>query len=244
MFSHLVLGIVQGLTEFLPVSSSGHLVLAQHLFGFTEVNPAFNVFVQGGTVISVLFFFRQKLLHLSSKYLKLIIIASFPAALAGLFLSQYIDMIFTSLWGVTLGFALTTIIVLLSRRCPTNSQELRTKNSFLIGLSQAAAILPGLSRSGSTITTSLLLGISPSDAFAFSFLLSIPTITGASLLSLRSIAWENTMLTNYALGFFAATITGYLSLSILAKIIKKGKFYLFAPYTAGLTLLSLYLALS
>lgn len=244
MFDYIILGIVQGLTEFLPVSSSGHLVLANYLFGFENIDPAFSIFVQGGTVISVLIYFRKKILHLSTEYAKLILIASIPAAIVGLFLSDYIDYIFTSLWGITLGFAITTIVVLLSRRRPTHRSPLAISHSLIIGLAQATAILPGLSRSGSTITASLMLGISSAEAFAFSFLLSIPTIAGASLLSLRSITWNSSLFSGYLVGFVAATVTGYISLTLLAKLIKKGKFYQFAPYTTFLTLFSLLLAIS
>ena len=113
-----------------------------------------------------------------------------------------------------------------------------------IGLSQALAILPGLSRSGSTITTSLLLGITPLEAFNFSFLLSIPTIAGASLLSVRSLSWDPTFAPLYLLGFFTASITGYLSLVFLNRLVKRGQFYFFAPYTALLAVLSLVLALN
>ncbi len=244
MLDYIVLGVVQGLTEFLPISSSGHLILARALLGFEQIDPAFNVFVQGGTVISVLIFFRKRLAKLTWKYLRLIIIASLPAAVIGIFLSNQIDTIFSSYWGVTLGFALTTIIISLSRYHQKQTTPLNQKNSLKIGLSQALAILPGLSRSGTTITASLLLGISSSEAFAFSFLLSIPTIAGASLLSTTSIIWESSLVPSYFVGFFTASLAGYLSLVLLAKLIKRGKFYLFAPYTAALTLLSLYLTVS
>lgn len=245
MLAHLILGLVQGLTEFLPISSSGHLVLAQELFGFSQVDPAFNVFVQGGTVLSVLLFFRNRLKSLTKPYLKLILIASLPAALAGILLSGFIDSLFSSLWGASLGFALTTIVVSFSR-IPrhTEGKMLNAKSALLIGLSQAVAILPGFSRSGSTITTSLRLGISSVEAFNFSFLLSIPVIAGASLLSLRSLTWDSSLSTSYLLGFIAAALTGYWSLVMLAKLVSRGRFYLFAPYTAFLTLLSLYLVLS
>lgn len=244
MLAHIVLGVVQGLTEFLPVSSSGHLVLARELFGYTSVDPAYNVFVQGGTVLSVLLFFRTRLLGLTRDYLKLLVLASLPAAVLGIFLSGFINTIFSSLWGVTLGFALTTLVVILSRYPYTKSHLLNTKYSLLIGLSQALAILPGLSRSGSTITAGLLLGIPASEAFNFSFLLSIPVIAGASLLSLRSLTLDSALIGSYLLGFLTATITGYYSLVLLSRLIKRGQFYLFAPYTALLTLISLLLAIS
>lgn len=244
MFQAIILGLVQGLTEFLPISSSGHLVLVQNIFGFTQIDPAFSVFVQGGTVISVLFFFRHQLFHLSRRYLLLLIFASIPAAIAGVLLSDYIDAIFSSLIGVSLGFFLTTILVWSSKNLPILSTKLTTKKVFGIGLAQACAILPGLSRSGSTITTALLFGISPIEAFNFSFLMSIPVVAGASLLSIRHLSWNASMTTPYLTGFLVATVSGYFSLLVLAKLLKRGKFYLFAPYTLFLTFLSLYLAFS
>lgn len=242
MFQAIVLGLVQGLTEFLPISSSGHLVLAQHLFGFNQIDPAFNVFVQGGTVISVLIFFRKQLFHLSGRYLTFLFIASLPAAIIGVILGNFIDTIFSSLLGVAVGFFLTTLLVWSTKRFSRDTTKLTNNNVLKIGFAQACAILPGLSRSGTTITTALLLGISPSEAFNFSFLLSIPAVAGASLLSIRHLTW-NTGLTNaYIAGFFIATISGYFSLLALAKLLKRGKFYLFAPYTLLLSLISLYFA--
>lgn len=244
MFAALVLGLVQGLTEFLPVSSSGHLVLVHQLFGFGELDPAFDVFVQGGTVLSVLVYFRHLLPRLTRHDLINLMIGTLPAAILGVLLADYIDALFTSLSGVALGFALTTLLLVLSRRSLAAARPLDRRTSFKIGLAQAAAILPGLSRSGSTISTSLMLGIKPEEAFNFSFLLSIPVITGASLLGARSLVWDPTLTPAYLIGFFTATISGYCSLVVLGKIVKKGQFAGFAPYTAFLCLLSLILALS
>jgi len=244
MFQAIILGLVQGLTEFLPISSSGHLVLAQHLFNFTQLDQAFDVFVQGGTVISVLLYFRRQLLNLSKNYLSLLILASLPAAVAGIFLSRYLNAIFSSLYGVALGFLLTTILVWSTKYLQIRSKKLHRKTAFSIGLSQAFAILPGLSRSGTTITTSLLLGISPLEAFNFSFLLSIPVVAGASLLSIRHLVWNSELTFAYFAGFSVAAISGYLSLFFLAKLVKKGQFYLFAPYTLLLSIISLTFALS
>lgn len=243
MFSSIVLGIVQGLTEFLPISSSGHLVLAQHLFHFNNLDPAFNVFVQGGTVLSVLVYFRKRLLKLDYTYLKELVVATLPAAILGLLLSDYVDTLFSSLTGAALGFVLTTIVVYLSRYQRNLFNSLNLKQALIIGFAQALAILPGLTRSGTTITSALLLGITPAIAFEFSFLLSIPTIAGATILGAREMVWTPTQTPLYFAGFFTAAIVGYFSLVLLAKLVKKGKFSLFAPYTSVLALLTLYLVL-
>lgn len=244
MFQAIVLGLIQGLTEFLPISSSGHLVLAQHLFDFNQIDPAFNVFVQGGTVISVLIFFKKELFHLTRRYLLLLFIGVLPAAIIGVFLRNYIDAIFSSLFGVAFGFFLTTLLVWSTKRLEKGTTKLTTRNVLKIGFAQACAILPGLSRSGSTITAALFLGISPAEAFNFSFLMSIPVVAGASLLSIGHLTW-NTGLTNaYIVGFLVAAISGYFSLLALSKLMKRGKFYLFAPYTFILFVISLVLALA
>lgn len=244
MLETIVLGLVQGLTEFLPVSSSGHLVLVHQLFGFSQIDPAFDVFVQGGTVLSVLIFFRSFYKKITPKYVLYLAIATIPAGVLGLLLKDYVDALFTSLWGVTLGFFLTTIIVWLSRFSKDLGAKITKKSALWTGFAQSVAILPGLTRSGTTITAALFQGIDPQDAFNFSFLLSIPTIAGASLLGARSISWDTGMSSAYFVGFLVAFISGYFSLSLLAKLMKKGQFHRFAPYTFALSLLSLYLALT
>ncbi len=240
----IILGLIQGLTEFLPISSSGHLVLAQSVLGLTNLDPAFNVFVQGGTVLSVLLYFRSFYKKLTLKYLGLLILGTAPAAIAGLLLKDKIDMIFSSMIGAAIGFFATTIVVWLSRYAKSTLEEYNAPRAFITGLAQACAILPGLTRSGTTITTSLLLGISPVSAFNFSFLLSIPVIAGASILGARSIVWEPSLVPSYLAGFFVACLSGYLSLTILARLMKKGHFHRFAPYTFALGLLTLVLALN
>ena len=244
MLEAIVQGLIQGLTEFLPVSSSGHLVLAQHLFGFHDLDPDFNVFVQGGTVISLLLYYFPKLktLKLTPSYLGLLALASLPAVVAGLFLERYLEPMFSSLDGLAFGFLLTTIFIWSSKFVKPKGVRLNRSHAATIGLAQAAAILPSLSRSGATIGTALALGISAETAFDFSFLMSIPVLTGSTILSARHIAWDSSLAGSYFAGFFVASIVGYLTLALLARILKRGQFYLFAPYTLGLALLSFYLA--
>lgn len=243
MFDAIVQGLIQGLTEFLPVSSSGHLVLAQHLFGFSDLDPAFNVFVQGGTVISVLFYYRTRLISLTKKYFWLLILATIPAGLAGVVLGDYVDQLFSSLSGAALGFFLTTIVVWLTKHLDSNKlAKLDHKVAIKVGLAQAFAILPGLSRSGTTITAGLASGLNSEESFDFSFLMSVPIIAGAAALGSRHIVWDVSMTPSYLVGFLVASIVGYFTLSLLAKIMKQGKFYNFAPYTLFLGIISLYLS--
>lgn len=241
MWEAIVLGIIQGLTEFLPVSSSGHLVLAHQFFGFNSIDPAFDVFVQGGTVISLLIYFAPRIsqLHLTRSYLWQLFLGCLPAVIAGLLLKDQIEAIFGTLSGISLGFFLTTIFLLLSKYVQAKSDKLTSSKSLLIGLAQAAAIFPSLSRSGATVSTALMAGVNREQAFNFSFLMSIPLLIGASLLSAKDLVWSGTQGVNYLVGFLVAAVVGYLTLIILDKIITKGKFYLFAPYTLTLAILSL-----
>lgn len=239
----IIQGIIQGLTEFLPISSSGHLVLAQQIFHLQDLDPAFNVFVQGGTIISLLIYYapRFKRLNLSSAYLINLAIATTPAVIAGLLLQDYIDALFATTSGLGWGFVLTTIFILLTF-IPRTTQSLNKPRALAIGLAQAAAILPSLSRSGATIGAAHFLGIKSQDAFDFSFLMSIPVMLGSTILSIRHIEWSVSMTPSYLLGFFVAAIVGYVTLILLARVMKQGKFYLFAPYTFALAILSFYLA--
>lgn len=243
MFQAVILGIVQGATEFLPVSSSGHLVLAHQLFSFTDLDPAFDVFVQGGTVISLIAYFAPRLrsLKLTPGYLWQLLIGCLPAVIAGLLLGNQIESMFGTLSGISLGFFLTTAFLILGKYVKAGDSKLTSGKSLLIGLSQAAAIFPSLSRSGATVSTALMLGVEREQAFNYSFLMSIPLLIGASALSARDLVWQSGMSTVYLTGFFVAAIVGYLSLLVLGKLISQGKFHYFAPYTLILAILTLFL---
>ncbi len=244
MFETIVQGLIQGLTEFLPVSSSGHLVLSQNLFHFRDLDPAFDVFVQGGTVISLLLYYFPKLksLKLTPRYLLTLLLATIPAGLAGVLLENSLDTMFGSTQGLALGFLLTTAFIWSSRYAQPRKSAIGLKDAGLIGLAQAAAILPSLSRSGSTIGAALLLGIRPEEAFNFSFLMSIPIMAGSTLLSARHLVWNSALTSSYLIGFFTATVVGYLTLVLLAKIMQRGRFYLFAPYTLFLAIVSYFIS--
>lgn len=244
MWEAIILGAIQGFTEFLPVSSSGHLVLAHQLFGFNNLDPAFDVFVQGGTIISLLIYFAPKFkkLHLTIPYLWQIFLGCLPAVIAGLILSNQIESMFSTISGISLGFFLTTIFLFLSKYRLVTPDKLTSRKSLLIGLAQAAAIFPSLSRSGATVSTALMLGVEREEAFNFSFLMSIPLFIGATIISASELSWNGAQGINYLAGFFVASIIGYFTLILLNKIIVKGRFYLFAPYTFVLAVISLFLS--
>ena len=243
----IALGVVQGLTEFLPVSSSGHLVLGQHLLGLNKPELLFDVVAHVGTLLAVAVYFRRDLLMMlrglwaadsegrqGRQLIKLVILGSIPAGLAGFLFKDNFEALFGSLLAVGCALCLTGCILLLTRLSDRlNDRPVRNGpvRAFLIGVAQAIAICPGISRSGSTIACGLLLGLERSDAARFSFVLSIPAILGALLLqlihldSLRSQpSWP------LILGGASAAISGYLALSLLVRIVNQGRLHIFAPY--------------
>jgi len=248
----IILGIVQGLTEFLPVSSSGHLVLAAELLNFHEEGVAFEVFVHLGTLLSVLIVFRQDVIKmilapfqfLSSRFENketkqylfwdlYIIVGTIPAAIIGLSFKSKIEESFSNILLVIIMLAITGTILLLSRFIPKKNQDMTIVKSLLIGVSQAFAILPGISRSGSTIVTGIFLGINKENAARFSFLLAIPAILGASVIKLKDLLAMETYsipIIYLLIGAIVSFISGYFAILWLLDIVKKGKLEWFALY--------------
>ena len=257
----ILLGIIQGLTEFLPVSSSGHLVLLQQLLGLKEAELFFDVCVHLGTLVAVLIVFRQEIRNIVMALLQLfalsgqkdrlrsaiasdpelkmallIVIGSIPTALLGVAFSRIAEQLFSSVFIVGLMLMVTGSLLWLTRRsnrlsAPPGDDRLTIKNAFLIGTVQGLAIIPGISRSGSTISIGLLLGIQREIAARYSFLLSIPAIVGAGLLSLKDGLGEAGPVIHIPLiGAATAAIVGYVALKLLLNVVKKGGLSLFAPY--------------
>lgn len=257
----IILGIIQGLTEFLPISSSGHLVLLQQLLGLKEAEILFNVCVHLGTLAAVIIVFHREIKNIVVALLRLfvaagkkdrtlsaiesnpelkmamlIIIGFIPTALLGLAFSRIADRLFSSVLIVGFMLVVTGMLLWLTRRTIKAArlpaiERLNLKNAFLIGIVQGMAIIPGISRSGSTISIGLLLGIERETAARYSFLLSIPAIVGAALLSLKSSLYETDLSINATVvGAFTAAIVGYAALKTLLRVVKKGGLHLFAPY--------------
>lgn len=226
----IILGIVQGLTEFLPVSSSGHLVIFSNLLGTTP-NGTMEVFLHGGTMLAIVVYYFKSILRLDFNYLKLILVASIPAGVAGLLLSDYLDALFSSVLLVGFALIVTGIMNILTDRAPKRKQKLNTKNTFLIGLFQAVAIIPGISRSGATIFAGTIKGIPRKQVAQFSFLLSVPAILGANLLVISdNFGLINDQLSVSFVGAIVAFLTGLLALWILEKLLIAGKFRYFGYY--------------
>jgi len=242
----LFLGIVQGLTEWLPISSSGHLVLVQQILKM-QVPLLFDVMLHFGTLIAVIVFFWEdilKILNFKSEgksLIKYIIVGTIPIILIGLIFHDMIEAFFSNLFVVGISLIITGIILYLTKKSEGRNQ-LKLFDSILIGIAQAFAIIPGISRSGATISTGLFRGIDKEKVFKFSFLLSIPAIIGANLLELIMNPITETSTLPLFVGVVTAAIMGYLALKILYKMLKKGKFYYFYFYCIILGLLVLILA--
>lgn len=257
VWQSLVLGVVQGLTEFLPVSSSGHLVIFQHLFGMKEAPLTFDVLVHLGTLLAVLLAFREDLLYILrrpfNRLTYLIIVGCIPAALAGFLLAPLFEKAFESLLVVGIGLVFTGFILKFSEAYATEKPGLKEINetgyadAIFIGLLQALAIVPGISRSGSTIASGLFVGLDREFAARFSFLLSIPVIIGAGVFELKDVmetGISSSVAIPYAAGFAAAVLSGYLAIKLVLRIVKKGKLSMFSYYCwglAGITLLAYFI---
>ena len=250
-----ILGLVQGLTEFLPVSSSGHLVLGKQILNVT--NPemlSFDVYVHFGTLISVCIVFRDdigniirsfweaartqawKTAYTTSEYFRLgvaLIIASIPAAIIGLMFHDQIADAFRDPKLVSVDLVVTGLFLFMTR-FPTALEGKRVGvfSGFLIGVAQSIAILPGISRSGSTISTALFLRIPPALAARFSFLLSVPVIAGAALIETKTMVHQGVEMgfAPFLVGLVVAAVVGYLSIKLLLRIIERGRFSWFAFY--------------
>ena len=240
-----LLGIIQGLTEFLPISSSGHLVIGQHLLDLQEPEMLFDVGVHFATLIAVLIYFRREIFTILSGFFKgddkparnmgiIIIIGTIPAVLVGLLFSDLIETAFSSPKMASVMLIVTGLVLISTARLKKmkrNFWEIKWHHALIVGVAQAIAILPGISRSGATISASLHLGISSEDAARFSFILSLPAIFGAALFEARKIAAVPVSeFPALIVGMLAAGIVGYLAIAVMLKIVSRGKLYYFAPY--------------
>lgn len=252
----LLLGLVQGLTEYLPVSSSGHLTIASHFFGVDgEENLMFTVAVHVATVLSTIVVLWKEIAWVfnglfktvdgkisnEQYYALCIIVSMIPVGIVGVFFKDYVEEIFGS--GLLIvGFCLILTAMLLAFSYyahPRQKEKITIKDAFVIGIAQAFAVLPGLSRSGSTIATGLLLGNKKESLAQFSFLMVIPPILGEALLDVikgvkdgAEAAIGNISMTALAVGFVAAFVSGCLACKWMVNIVKKGKLIYFAIYCA------------
>ncbi len=257
-FQALLLGILQGLTEFLPVSSSGHLEIGHNILGVKgHNNLLFAVTVHVATVLSTLVVFRKDISDLvkglfafqwneSTIYISKLIFSATPVLLLGLFFKEEIEELFTgNLLLVGSMLILTSILLALTHFARTNDGKITFFKAFIIGLAQALAVIPGISRSGATIATGLLLQNKKDDVARFSFLMVLIPILGAAFLDIISgevTSGENIGVVPLLVGFIAAFISGLLACSWMIKIVKRGKLIYFAIYCLIIGLIAIFAA--
>lgn len=255
----LALGAIQGLTEFLPVSSSGHLVLFQHLFGLKEPELLFDISLHAGTLAAVSVVFFHEIQKIVSALVRLpalikeaggikplfreneeiriavfILVGSIPTAVLGLFIKSEADRIFGTPWVSGLMLLVTGTFLWFTKKITREGRsikQLTIKDAFIIGFVQGVAVLPGISRSGATISAALFLGMERGSAGSFSFLLSIPAVFGALLLSLNSPLTQGSVSEKIMLfGAVTAAVVGFFALKVLLRAVKSGRLHYFAPY--------------
>lgn len=258
----LILGILQGLTEYLPVSSSGHLAIGSALFGIEgEDNLTFTIVVHVATVLSTLVILWKEIswifrglfkfqMNEETRYVINIIISMIPIGIIGVFFKDYVEDIFGSgLFIVGCMLLLTALLLTYSYYAkPRPKEKISMKDAFIIGLAQACAVLPGLSRSGSTIATGLILGNKKESLAQFSFLMVIPPILGEALLDGMKIVKDASMAgaeistLSLIVGFLAAFISGCIACKWMINIVKKGKLIYFGIYCAIAGILTIILS--
>jgi len=240
-FEALIIGILQGITEFLPVSSSGHVLLFQRIFGHEEHKLTFNIVVHIGTLVPILIIYRERVISLIKnpfqKMSYLIILGTLPLVFAVLFFSDFIDLLFSGTF-LAIGFTATGVLLLVSdniKDTHKKSEDITYKDSICVGLIQMLAIAPGVSRSGSTIVGGLFCGLDRKTAANYSFLLAIPAIVGGLVLEIRDIITgasqiENIFTMPMFAGFFASMIAGFFAIKLMLKLVVKSKLSYFAYY--------------
>ena len=264
----VILGVIQGLAEFLPISSSGHLVVFQKLFGIASHDLTFDVVVHLATLCSVFTVMRRPImkiigmlfsdlrdrtygrgLNISMK----IVVGTIPAAIVGLTLKDQVEALFSSTFATGIFFLFTAALLFSTRwlksddEMSLNDEELAVEalsrttylQAFLVGIFQAIAIAPGVSRSGSTIVGGLMLRMTKTAAAYFSFMLALPAILGAAVLQFSDVSLRLLLTPYVAAGFLGAYISGVLALTLVLRVVKSGRLDLFAIYMlfiAGFTL--------
>lgn len=263
----IILGLIQGLTEFLPVSSSGHLTLGKALLGITEKGILFEVVVHLGTLLAVATAFWPDIVWLvrgifallpgrpsggaatessdsaALTYLGNLVLATIPAVLVGLLFKAEIEQAFGSPLLASMLLLVTGGILLLSRLGRRSQGGINAKRSLLIGVSQALAILPGISRSGTTISTGMLVGVEREEAARFSFLMAVPAIAGAFVLQLKDLLDAppgHAYIFALFVGFVVAYASGLLAIKLLMRVVRRGRFDYFAWYCFAVGALGIY----
>ena len=250
MMNQIIEGIIQGITEFLPISSSGHIVFLKKITGFSSDNLVLQqIALHLGTLISVLIYYykdiKSLLLNLKQKYTAYIFIGTLPLIFSALFLFDLFEGINNDIeiaFSVASYCILITGFILLSTKFLNNGKvDLNWRIVFIIGCMQCLAILPGISRSGITISTALLLGVNSKEATKFSFFLAIPAILGSCLIKAKDILVEQSIYDFPTLGFITSLVVGYIAIRLLIFITVEGKIWYFSAYCFIVGLLAILL---
>ena len=257
IFQAIIIGLVQGLTEFLPVSSSAHLIFAQQALGVADVGLAFDVLLHVGTLVAVLVYFYDDILNMikgfflslidlkegrfiseikQDPYKKLAwltILATIPVGVVGVLFNDIVEEMFTGLTIPAFLLLITGCLLYTSQRMNSGRIDVKNmtlKEALIMGCGQAIAVLPGLSRSGTTIAAGLFAGLDKEFAAKFSFILSIPAILGAAVFQLKDLSGGNVEIGACIAGFVVAVISGYFAISVLLKIVREKSLDIFAYY--------------
>lgn len=239
----IILGIIQGITEWLPISSSGHLVIFQRIFQLPS-DLFLDLMLHYGSLLVLLMVFYKDITKIIlsvfvtkyrayRKYLYWVVIGSIPTAIIGFLFHDIAESLFSSLFAVSISMIITGIMLYLTRYTAPNAAANNSIKSFIIGIVQGIAIIPGISRSGSTISTGMLLGLGRKESARFSFLLAIPALLGAVLYETetsQSLLFSSSYLLPVLIGALASIIVGYMALKYLLALINKGRFYKFSYY--------------
>lgn len=245
----VLLGLLQGFTEFLPVSSSGHLTIAQSLIdGFSQPGLLYDLLLHFATLFAVLIYFRKRVGVLikaffgiffnrynsyyfeNKRFLWCIVVASIPTAVIGLFLEQHVTDIFKSTISVGYALIFTSILLIISDNFQ-GRLSININNSFILGIIQGIAVIPGISRSGSTIAIGVMMGIKRDEIAEFSFLMSVPAILGATILQVMKVDYISTNeLIVYGFGMLSAFISGLIAIGFMLFFVKTAKMKFFAVY--------------
>ena len=253
----IIIGLVQGLTEFLPVSSSAHLIFTQQALGLSDVGLAFDVLLHVGTLVAVVaYFFSDIISMIKGFFLSLIdlkdgkfmeevrrdpykklawltIIATIPVGIVGVLFNDLVESLFTGITVPAFFLLITGCLLYVSQRMNSGGIDLSNitlKEALIMGCGQALAVMPGLSRSGTTIAAGLFSGLDKEFAAKFSFILSIPAILGAGVFQLKDLSGGSVEIDACIAGFIVAVISGYLAISVLLKLIREKSLDIFAYY--------------
>ena len=241
MIEVTLLSVLQGIAEFLPISSSGHLVLGKNLLGMQELGMRIDIFLHVGTLLAIFAFYfaiiRRIILNLEWSYMLKVVVSAVPAGIVGVLFKDQLEAAFTSPKMVGAALIFTGVVLTATRFLPKGEKEVSFGRAFLMGIAQAIAILPGVSRSGMTLAAARASKVEAEKSAEFSFLMSAPPIAGAALLellkSLKESGAAETAEVSWGLtiyGSLLAAVVGYFSLKILLKSLKGRWFWLFGPY--------------